>query len=412
MFKRTLIIDDDILFAEAVSVGLKKNIDTEINIIYDLEEVVEDVLEYDFYAIRYDEATDALITQLCDAEKFIVLITAEDTENVRNKILSYGVTDYITSRAIYSAPYVAKIAKKLLENSKRNILLVDDSSITLMQTSLLLATQNLHSVQCTGAKEALAFLNDPDSPKVDLLITDYEMPIMNGYYFTKEVRENFSVEELPILVFSGTKDKYMISRFLKLGVNDFISKPFINEEFLGRIANTLLLSDMFQKVKYMAMTDQLTGANNRTYFYETGVKILDITKRSGRPISLAMIDIDHFKKVNDTYGHDVGDQALIHIAKIIQKSIRRSDVFVRFGGEEFVILFPNCSVKNAVNTMETLCKSISQSPLLILEDINLALTVSIGVSSEPKDIDKMLKKADALMYKAKSEGRDRVCFGS
>lgn len=409
MFKRTLIIDDDVLFAEAVSIGLEKNIDTDINVVYDLEEVVEDVLEYDFYVIRYDEVTDALITQLSDAKKFVVLTTAEDTQEVRNKIFSYGISDYVTSMSIISAPYVAKIAKRLLENAKRNILLVDDSEMMLRQTSLLLDTQNLHSVQCTDAKEALAYLNDPSSPKVDLLITDYEMPIMNGYFFTKEVRENFSFEELPILVLSGTQDKYIISRFLKIEVNDFVSKPFINEEFLGRIANTFLLSDMFKQIKSMAMTDQLTSANNRTYFNETGVKILDISKRSGKPISLAMIDIDNFKRVNDSYGHDVGDQALIHVANICQNNIRVSDIFVRFGGEEFIVLLPNCSAEDATQTMEKVRKAIAEFPLTVMKDIDLSITVSIGVTSESETIDNMLKKADAFMYEAKQTGKNKVC---
>lgn len=409
MFKRTLIIDNDILFAEAVSKSLKKNIDTDINIVYDLEKVVKDILDYDFYVIRYNKVTDTLITKLCDAKKFIVLITAEDTHEVRDKILTYSITDYVTSISIVSAQYVAKIAQKLLNNAKRNILIVDDSSIIRKQVSQLLATQNLQTSECTNAKEALAYLNNLDSLKVDLLITGYKMPIMNGYYFTKELRESFSFEELPVLVLSDTPDKYIISRFLKIGVNDFVSKPFINEEFLGRIANTLLLSDMFKKIKSMAMTDQLTGANNRTYFNETGVKILDISKRSGKPISLAMIDIDNFKRVNDSFGHDIGDQALIHVANICQNNIRGSDIFIRFGGEEFVVLLPNCSAEDATNTMEKVRKAISESHLIVMEDIDLAITVSIGVTSESDTIEKMLKKADTFMYEAKQTGKNKVC---
>ena len=409
MFKRTLIIDNDILFAEAVEIGLKKKINTDINVVYDLKEVVQDVFEYDFYAVRFDKDTEALISELSEKDKFVVLITTEDTNDMRNKILSYSITDYVISSGVHAAPFIAKTALRLLENSKRNILLVDDSKVILRQTSLLLATQNLHTVQCTSAKEALAYINNQESQKIDLIITDYEMPIMNGYYFIKEVREKLSFEELPVLVLSGTQDKYMISRFLKIGVNDFVSKPFINEEYLGRVANTLLLSDMFKKVRSMAMTDQLTGANNRTYFNETGVKLLDIAKRSGKPISLAMIDIDNFKRVNDSYGHDVGDQALIHVANICQNNIRASDIFVRFGGEEFIVLLPNCSAEDATQTMEKVRKAIAEFSLRAMKDIDLSITVSIGVTSESDTIDNMLKKADAFMYEAKQTGKNKVC---
>ena len=158
----------------------------------------------------------------------------------------------------------------------------------------------------------------------------------------------------------------------------------------------------------MAMTDSLTGLNNRIYFYEAGVNTLEVSRRAQQPVAIAMLDIDDFKKVNDTYGHKIGDKALIHISNTIKKALRRSDIFVRFGGEEFVILLPNCPHKQAVNVMNKVCKLVQKSLLVINNEKTLSITISIGVTSEIDTIDNMLEIADKYMYIAKKNGKNRV----
>lgn len=285
---------------------------------------------------------------------------------------------------------------------------MDDSKLVLTQISILLDTQNIHYIQCSNGEEAWQHLQNPHSKPVDLVVTDYEMPIMNGYDLVKNIRTKYSFEELPVLVLSGTEDTYIISRFLKVGANDYITKPFINEEFLGRITNALLVVEMFTKIKSMAMTDHLTGLHNRVYFYAKGVKILENANRATQPSSIAMIDIDNFKSVNDTYGHEVGDQALIHVANTMNKALRRSDVLVRFGGEEFVILLPNCPHAQAMKVMQKLCDFVAKTPLDITTDTKLTITISIGLTSQIKNVDQMLETADKYMYTAKQNGKNRV----
>jgi len=408
MFKKILIVDNDIRFNRNLQNNIASNLQVSPSSVTDFDETIEDLLSYDFYIIRLHEKTDALIQTLSDKNKFIVLITRHDNQDTRDKILSYNVSDYVVTNSDFSSDFICKTVKRIASNSKKTILVVDDSKLILTHTSMLLHSQNINFILCLDGKEAWEYLNDTNAKKIDLVITDYEMPHMNGYDLVKNIRNKYSFEELPVLVVSGSQNTYMISRFLKVGANDYITKPFMNEEFIGRINNSLLISGMFKKIKSMAMTDALTGLHNRLYFYEAGVKIFENTTRANQPSSIAMIDIDNFKKVNDTNGHEVGDKALIHVANTMKKALRRSDVLVRFGGEEFVILLPNCSHDQAVKVMEKVCSITAASPCQINADTKLSITISIGVTSALTDIDKMLETADKYMYEAKKRGKNRV----
>ncbi len=404
MLYKTLIIDNDTRFSH----GLQESLPDFATIISDLSTTVDRVLEYDIYIIRFDPKTDTLIQELAKNNKLIIILTNKDTQSVREKILTYNITDYIVTNCQISKIFVVKTVQRIIQNSKKTILIVDDSKVILNKITMLLKIQNINYIECNNGKEALDYLDNPESKKIDLLMTDYEMPIINGYELVKKIRDNYSLEELPILVLSGSEDTYMISRFLKAGANDYITKPFLNEEFLARINNAISLSDMFEKVKNMAMTDQLTGLHNRTYFYDAGVKVLEMLQRAKQPLAIAMIDIDNFKKINDTYGHEVGDRALIHVASTITEALRKSDIFVRFGGEEFVILLPNCSHENALKTTNKICKIVADSTFTIDKQTSIQITISIGVATKTDTVDNMLNTADKLMYQAKQNGKNRV----
>jgi diguanylate cyclase (GGDEF)-like protein len=408
MFKKTLIIDNDTRFSHGLGLCIEGVINTQTTLIKDLSHKVEDSSAYDLYIVRLDDRTDETIKFLSNEDKFVIIMTKQDTEKTRDKILSYSVTDYVITNSMVSKNHICEIAQRLESNSTKTVLCVDDSKVVLSQISMLLESQNLNFIQFSDAREALKHINDPESKKIDLVITDYEMPFMDGYEFTKKVREKNSLEELPLLVVSGSEDTYMISRFLKVGANDYIPKPFIKEEFLGRVKNALSLGGMFQEIKNMAMTDHLTGLHNRVYFYDTGSKVYDMTKRAGNQVAIAMVDIDNFKIINDTYGHEIGDRALIHVAHTMKKSLRNSDIIVRFGGEEFVMLLPNCTHDEALKVMEKVCSAVANAPLFIEENKELNITVSIGVSPMLENIDDMVEKADKFMYVAKKSGKNRV----
>ena len=160
----------------------------------------------------------------------------------------------------------------------------------------------------------------------------------------------------------------------------------------------------------ISRTDPLTGINNRRHMDMEAPRLLPLTNRQGKPTAFLMLDIDHFKNVNDTYGHDIGDLALIHTANILEKTTRPYDLLIRYGGEEFVIILPGHNVKEGMETAERIRKEIEQTPLK-WEAQKIDLTISIGVfaGEDITNVDDAITQADKALYQAKQSGRNRVC---
>jgi diguanylate cyclase (GGDEF)-like protein len=195
-------------------------------------------------------------------------------------------------------------------------------------------------------------------------------------------------------------------RLIELEHEALISQ--LSEEITGR-------QRIQEKLQQLAITDPLTGLFNRRYFFEIAVKEFAKATRYKRPLSVAILDLDLFKNINDTYGHLVGDQALIQIGKLLNDEGRETDVMARYGGEEFVVLLPETDHENAMIVAERLRKSVAEKPIHI-EDNTLNITVSIGVAGKyngknDDDFDRLILQADQALYKAKGDGRNRVvCY--
>jgi len=407
MLKNILIIDDDCSYPNTLKSKLEENLNVNCKIA-DKNINIKDIDNYAIYFIRLNNKNKDIIDNLIDNDKIVILLTVSDDLDTRKTIQSSGASDYILTHKTSTGDVALTIATRLINNIDLTVMIVDDSALILNSLAIILETQNLNYIKCKNGQEAWDYINDPTNKKIDLIITDYEMPIIDGYELIKLVRTKYPLEELPILVLSGTEDTAIIARFLKNGANDYIPKPFINEEFIARISNSLNILDMFKKIRNMAMTDHLTGLHNRAYFYQAGEQLLAIEKRSSTPLSICMIDIDNFKSINDTYGHDTGDRALKYIANALKNHIRESDIVIRFGGEEFIILLPNCIAKEAYKVIDNLTKTLSDSIFYLNDGGELRITISSGVTSEIGSLDSMVMKADKYMYIAKQSGKNRV----
>ena len=252
MLKKVFIIDNDIRYSNS----LKNKIDntdlyTECKVVKEFNDIdsIEDISSYDVYFIRLDKKTIKIIDELSDEDKKVVILTNKYDEKTREQISSFGVSDYIITDNNAQGNTALNILNRLSNNADLTVLLVDDSSLILNTLVIMLETQNINYVKCKNGKEAWDYLSDLDSKKIDLIISDYEMPLMDGYELTRRVRSKYSKEELPLLILSGTEDNSMIAKFLKAGANDYIPKPFIPEEFFNRISNTLSSLEMHRKIK-------------------------------------------------------------------------------------------------------------------------------------------------------------------
>ncbi|RYG56990.1 MAG: diguanylate cyclase, partial [Alphaproteobacteria bacterium] len=223
---------------------------------------------------------------------------------------------------------------------------------------------------------------------------------------------------LPIILMADGGDKPRVVRALDLGVNDFISRPIERNELKARVRTQIrrhrYAMELRQSVNNsiaLAVTDDLTGLYNRRYFDRHLNILLGKAQEQERNLAVMILDIDHFKSVNDTYGHDVGDVVLKEFSARVKRNIRGVDLACRFGGEEFVVLMPDTDVSNAELVAERVRQAIGEKSFEINASRPLTVTVSVGVSFNETGADtpeSLIKRADLALYRAKREGRNRV----
>ena len=336
-----------------------------------------------------------------------IIFTSSEDDSLKSLLLKKDVLDYIKKESYHSIQYAVNFVKKMIRNSTITALVVDDSA--LFRTAFKNDLQKLHInvIEASDGMEALKIIKTHEE-KISLVLTDYNMPVLDGIGLTLRLRVKYNKDSLSIIALSASEEEYVLSDFIKAGANDFITKPHKFEELNVRVNSNLDILDLFQTTKDLANKDYLTGSYNRRYFFETSAAILNKSSRKDEDIAVATLDIDHFKNVNDTYGHDIGDIAIKEIATILNANLRVSDLVARFGGEEYCILLENISAEDTYMLFEKIRFSFEKNEIKI-DDLTLKYTVSLGIAfGKSKDINKMLKISDEALYEAKETGRNRV----
>lgn len=335
-----------------------------------------------------------------------VILSATNDKDLKNKIFNKGIIDFIHKNDPSSIEFAMESTLRALKNYDTTILVVDDSPLSVSTIKMMLEKLKITILTASDGQEALNVIRK--HPEIKLVITDCEMPNIDGLTLTFKLREIFKKDQLSIIGISSNDDQETISKFLRFGANDFVNKPFSADELINRIIANLELLDLFSKIRDMANTDFLTGLYNRRYFFESGKQIFQKNKRKNSNVAIAMLDIDHFKKINDEYGHDVGDIAIKEVRNVLEKCLRGSDLIARFGGEEFCVFLEEISQDHALELFEKIRKEFMRNSIKISSgEINY--TVSIGVCyGMSQKIDEMLSCADQALYQSKENGRNKV----
>ncbi len=338
-----------------------------------------------------------------------LVFTSNMTDEVRNHVWSKRVADYILKDDPNSLDYVITTMQQLEKNQNTLILVVDDSSTYRNIISELLYVQKFRVINASDGKKALGIIDQ--YPEVQLVITDFNMPGMDGCKLSQKIREKYKAEQMAIIGISSEDDRSLGAKFLKSGADDFIIKQtFLVEEFYSRVKKCIETLNLIEIIRERSIRDFLTGLYNRRYFFEAGNELYQKSHSSGTFLSCTMLDIDFFKKVNDTYGHDVGDDVIKNFATLLRDNSLEDEIVSRFGGEEFCILTPNGNKQIQYDKLDTLRKKVETTPLAILADgSEVFVTCSIGccVTLE-ESLDTMIKASDDQLYKAKEQGRNRV----
>jgi diguanylate cyclase (GGDEF)-like protein len=263
-------------------------------------------------------------------------------------------------------------------------------------------------LEAADGEAGLAMLDA--NPDIRLTIVDEEMPGMKGHEFTRRLRARHARDHLAIIGISGTSDASLVPRFLKSGANDFLHKPFSREEFFCRVSQNIDQLELIGTLQDLATRDFLTGLPNRRHFLSECHALLPNTLGRQQAVTAAIVDIDHFKHINDTYGHEAGDLALKAVAQTIAQHAGAQDLVARFGGEEFCALVPYLGEGEAVEYFESLRQRIEALRVDVGGQV-LRMTVSIGVFRTRfpgQTLNHLLSEADRRLYLAKAGGRNRV----
>lgn len=288
----------------------------------------------------------------------------------------------------------------------------DDMTSRIILDSILKKWGFTPVLTCNG-KEAWDVMQSKDAPM--LAILDWQMPEMNGIEVCQKIREIDNSEPPYLILLTSKDDKKDIVKGLEAGANDFISKPYDNKELQARInvGQRMVklqseLGDAYRALKHEAMHDHLTGIFNRRAIMDLLEKEIARAKREKTALCVGLCDLDHFKKVNDTYGHQIGDEVLIAFTRFVTDKLRSNDHVGRIGGEEFLIVASGAKDSQQDILFGRICEHVRNSEI-VTEKGNISITVSIGVAlyKGVENLDNLVAAADTALYHAKKTGRDR-----
>jgi len=341
-----------------------------------------------------------------------LMFTASYCKEVADRALEAGVTECFSKRNLAQLEqFVQKFANGHRVRMHGSVLLVEDSLSAVAYYRQVLEHQGLRIDHCQSAEEAIERFA---AQHYDLVMTDYMLAgTKTGFAVIRAVRESPGKKALtPILAISALDDTARRVEILRNGANDFIGKPVVAEELEVRISNLLnmqklmrRLESQHQAMKDLAMRDQLTSLCNRYHLSEELPGLIADAQDEGQPLALMVVDIDHFKQINDSHGHKSGDQVLEQVAKILDGICRRDDLVARVGSEEFVAVLPGAGLAEAVIRAETTRGKIEA---LMPEGIPVTASVGVAVLGGGETYDDLFRRADDAMYRAKMAGRNRV----
>jgi diguanylate cyclase (GGDEF)-like protein len=408
-----LVIEDDLFYCRQMVRALKHQFpDLKIHTAATVREAERLRAEHTFDLVIADlmlpDSEGEHVAPLVASGERVIVVTSSGDRAFKEEIFRLDIVEYIIKSEEPRFEYLIKLIGRLMNNGDKTVLVAEDSAPVRNLFDRLLKVQNLNVLTAADGQEALEIM---ERERVDLVLSDYNMPRVDGLGLLKEIRRKHSMLDLPFIAISSETGGETVATFLKLGANDYLKKPFSKEELLCRINNTLDTLEMLSQIRKHAITDALTGLYNRHYFYETAHRMLAAASRNGeRHLSIAIIDIDRFKQINDRYGHLFGDRVLRTISKIFQKGLRQSDILVRFGGEEFLVLMPDTNGKRAFVAIEKLRGIVENMGVPLNRSETVHVTISAGVAEfeHGMTLDALIKAADDALYRAKESGRNRV----
>ncbi|NET31583.1 MAG: response regulator [Cyanothece sp. SIO1E1] len=409
-----LIIDGDqslaeALVAEANLQGLQAEIALNLSAAREsMEQRLPQVVLLDPTAARSLEAGLALMTDLQQRMPPIpvVVLTAQADLKDRIRVARLGGRAFL-HKPMPPAQVLEAVSRALQPGmpATAKVMVVDDD---LQMLAVLKSLLEPWGLQVTTLSQPQNFWATLESTAPDLLILDIKMPQVSGIELCQVVRNDPRWSGLPIIFLTAYTDADRVNQVFAAGADDFVAKPIVGPELLTRIINRL---ERMQLLRKLAETDPLTQVPNRHKSTQTLEELLHLAERYNQPLSFAVLDLDHFKQINDNYGHDTGDAVLRQVGHLLMRSFRHEDVIGRWGGEEFIVGLYGISRSAAIQRLTKVLATLRQQVFTTPDQTQLQITFSAGVAQYPEDgtdLQALYRSADSAMYQAKAAGRDRV----
>ena len=408
---KLLIVEDSHALAKIIAIKISRSLDLKIDIARTMQEAKE-LTDKSHYLLALldlhlpDAEGVEIVDYFIDKNIPSIIMTASVDQELQKNISKKKIIDYVLKDRAESIDYMIATINRVIKNKSHTILIVDDSEVYRRQMKSILSTQLINTITAHDGLEALEIMRN--NYDITMVITDYHMPKVDGLELALTLRKEHKKDRLPIIGVSTDKESSVT--FLKYGVNDFVRKPFFKEELSTRVNNTLDALENVQLLHNFANTDFLTQVSNRKHFYHEMGMYYNKAKKDKTPFALAMIDIDFFKQVNDTYGHDVGDDVIKILAKTIKDNIKGRDIVARFGGEEFCVVLKDIDAIPALKFFESLREKVATIRITVDEEKEISFAISMGVSTTYYDsLEEMIINSDRHLYEAKRNGRNKIC---
>jgi len=379
----------------------------------DFDLIIASQLVFDNTGDSFAEYCRSLVTR-CP----IILLASEPNETLMNNASNAGIHDiFPKTNLAYLRSCISRYINghKSIDIQGGHVIYIDHNQEIASMITGYLEKLNLEVTRFRGAEEAYRAFIEND---VDLVITDVMLDgAMNGVTLTRLIRSQKNHRaETPILALTEHDDPARRIELFHAGINDYVTKPPIEEELAARVNNLISNKRLHDKVRAQqgslyeaAMKDQLTTCHNRHSLAESAPKYISDAIRYRFPLSLLILDLDHFKRINDEHGHAIGDVVLAEIGRLLMSACRQGDLVARIGGEEFLLLIPYCDASDAIAKAEYI-----RAQIALCEPAGLKVTTSIGAATlmdtHQGSFDNLYRAADRAVYRSKQNGRNRATF--
>lgn len=293
------------------------------------------------------------------------------------------------------------------------VLIADDDPVSLLFLQDALEESGYEVLAATDGENAYDILSGDDAPM--LAIIDWMMPEMDGVSVCRKLRETVKDRYIYLIILTSRRETEFVVEAINAGADDFISKPYSVEELQARLRTGRRISQLEQDLRLKATHDSLTGLYNRGTIMDILRNAMARHKRNSYPVSIIFADLDHFKQTNDRYGHQTGDDVLREVAARVKRVLRPYDSFGRYGGEELLIVLPECGDSGALAVAERVRAEIADHPVKS-NGSEIKASLSLGVATadrmKPLQFEELISRADRALYQAKDKGRNCVMFAT